>query len=185
MTDWTPQEQEALRGLPREAAPPETLEHRVLSQLRAERLVSRTRMRWAIAAMLTVAMFGAGFLTGRMSPPAPAASGPRFLLLLRESPEQLSGEALERQIAEYSSWAQAEGQSGVLIGGEKLQDGGRLVSQAATEDQAFNRGGEIGGFFMIQAADLETATKIARSSPHIRYGGVVELRPIHDIDMRE
>src|SRR5688572_6372364 len=99
MTDWTPQEQEALRALQREAVPPENLEDRILKQLRAERLVKGPRIRWAIAAMLTAAMFGAGFLVGRMSPPAPGASGPRFLLLLRESPEQLSGEALERQIA--------------------------------------------------------------------------------------
>ncbi|NIR77859.1 MAG: hypothetical protein GWM92_04625, partial [Gemmatimonadetes bacterium] len=36
----------------------------------------------------------------------------------------------------------------------------------------------VGGFFLIRAPDREEAVRIARQSPHLAWGGVVEVVPV-------
>jgi len=45
----------------------------------------------------------------------------------------------------------------------------RVVARAA---------GRPTGYFVIEARDLEEAEAIAREHPHVRRGGVIEVRPI-------
>jgi hypothetical protein len=39
----------------------------------------------------------------------------------------------------------------------------------------------LGGYFLIRAANQRTALEIARSCPHVRYGGRIVLREIEPI----
>jgi hypothetical protein len=40
-------------------------------------------------------------------------------------------------------------------------------------------GGEfVSGFFLVEAVNLDAAEAIARTSPHLEYGGSIEIRPI-------
>jgi len=58
----------------------------------------------------------------------------------------------------------------------RVQDGKRLVTDgpfAETREQ-------LGGFFMINASDLDEAIKIAEGIPAGRWGGV-EIRPIVEV----
>jgi hypothetical protein len=36
----------------------------------------------------------------------------------------------------------------------------------------------VAGLFIVRASDLERAAAIARTCPHMRYGGQIEVRPI-------
>ena len=36
----------------------------------------------------------------------------------------------------------------------------------------------IAGFFLIRAGDVESALETARESPHLKYGGTIELRVV-------
>jgi hypothetical protein len=79
------------------------------------------------------------------------------------------------------AWASAERKDGAVEGGEKLKDG---------DDVAIEPDGSIGpvapapgasrlaGYFVIRAADRRTALEIARTCPHVRYGGRIVLREI-------
>jgi len=95
---------------------------------------------------------------------------------------EMSPEEMQATIARYSAWAQALGESGKYVGGEKLADdggrilrsggGGMIVSDgpyAETKDV-------IGGYFIIRAADYAEAEGIARTCPHAERGKTIEIR---------
>lgn len=121
-----------------------------------------------------VLLLGAGFLAGRLtaagSQPADAGGGRQFLLLIRGSaPERQAADA--QLFREYAAWGQRLANDGALIAAAELADEARWV-RGVDDDDA------LSGFFLIRASDLGEAERIARSSPHVAYGGTVEIRPI-------
>ena len=141
---------------------------------------------FAIAAGLVVAAligYGAGALRQRPSPiragSASTDSTPRFLLLLYDSSDPAKTPSAERMpaiIAEYSAWARSLATNRQLVSAEKLSDAPPqwLGGSVRTVD-----GARVGGFFLIRARDLSEARQIAERCPHLKYGGRIELRPIH------
>lgn len=182
-----PSVRDDLRRLYGSDAPPSELEDDTLARLRREGLVStappvRRGRRRALAAAAALAIFFAGYAAARvggMPSRATANDEGSYLLLLREpagnplpAPE---GEAAV--VAEYAAWAGEQARMGRLILGEKLADTGDLVARegAAT---AGSEGTRVTGLFLVRAPDLDTARAIARTCPHVRRGGTIEVRPI-------
>ncbi len=85
------------------------------------------------------------------------------------------------RVNEYSAWARAARQQGSLLTGEKLMDDGRLLSGAAMALLEPGSGGEEGiqGYFLIRATDYRQAVAVASGCPHLKYGGLIEVRRIH------
>jgi hypothetical protein len=191
--DLTPDEKSAFAALPREVAPPVDLEDRVTRAVIAgdmppavePTVTEPTTSPWLtglVRAAAAALIFFAGAAAGRATappvrPPAPQAAAyderPPYLLTLyggaplaRKTPEEL--------FEEYSAWAR------------ELADGGHLIASARLEDdrEVFGDWGWVpterlpGGFFYIRASSRQEAEAIARESPHVRYGGAVELRGV-------
>jgi hypothetical protein len=137
------------------------------------------------AGVLLVALASgfAGFTLGERTGATPevtaatAAEKTQFLLLLHESPQQpaRSDRELAAIVDEYRQWARRLAAAGRLAAAEKLRDdGGRWVETTPgvrTDDV-------VSGFFLIHARDYDDALRIARDSPHVRYGGRIEIRAI-------
>jgi hypothetical protein len=79
----------------------------------------------------------------------------------------------------------AVGQSSGVIGGEQLQpvetattvrveDGKVLLTDGPFVDAKEH----VGGFFLVEACDLDAALEIAARIPAARMGGAVEVRPL-------
>jgi hypothetical protein len=113
----------------------------------------------------------------------------RYLCLAYVEPNALEsmtdGErrALDRQCLAYS---EALRQSGHLIHAERLQPVDRAVTlrlrdrQMSSTDGPFAETKEhLGGFILIEAADMEEALRIAAGVPAARLSAV-EVRPIDD-----
>jgi hypothetical protein len=86
-------------------------------------------------------------------------------------------------VIEYTAWAKTIAQSNHMLGGAKLQYDGRLMRRIAggidvRDISTHDEGEQIAGYFLIEAANYEEAEKIAASCPHLKYGGVIELRRI-------
>ncbi|MGH7563914.1 MAG: YciI family protein [Gemmatimonadota bacterium] len=60
--------------------------------------------------------------------------------------------------------------------GEKLAQQERLVALSGASP--VDRAGAIASYFVIESDSYEEAVRIARDSPHVRHGGVVEVRRI-------
>jgi hypothetical protein len=189
--ELTPQEADAISRLPRVAPPPPGLEDATVAALAARGLLRRPRRRvdaWlALAASLLLFAGGLalGLLGGETAPAAPADARPRFALFLYEGPRYRQPEpgAMEARVEEYMNWARAEREDGAVEGGEKLRDGADLsvgADGAAGTVPPVPGAERLAGYFLIRAADQRSALAIARSCPHVRYGGTIVVREIEE-----
>jgi hypothetical protein len=181
---------EDFAGLPREAEAPRGLEDATVEALVARGLLRRPPARRprapvpALALAASVLLFLGGVAVGRRGEPAlPPAPPGQFALLLYEGPgyrHSAPGEEAER-VREYGAWAAARAEQGELVAGEKLREDPDVVvgSDGTVSTPAPPAGADrLAGFFLIRAADARRAVEIARSCPHVRYGGSIVIREI-------
>lgn len=199
----TPEEQGWLRTVPERVDPPPELRRRVIERLAAEGQLrtstkpgdERRGRKWALAAALA-AMFvagagleRAGVLPTSSMPPAAdratTADGARYVLLLHQGAAyDPGGRTGAELVEEYAAWAGNLAADGRLVLAEKLADDGVVVDGSGTEPRARGpsaTGGEPGvltGLFIIRASSYEEAARVARASPHARYGGAVVIRRV-------
>ncbi len=99
--------------------------------------------------------------------------------------EPMSEEAYHAIIHEYRQWALDREKEGRLVSAEKLADDTRVMTgrgEQLTIATAANSERALGGYFLITAPSLEDAIEMAKSHPHLKYGGEVEVRPIETTD---
>ena len=187
--ELTPDERDALGRLPREADPPAGLERATVAALTARGLLRRPGRRFdaALALAASVLIFAGGLAIGRFggaTAPAPPADGrPRFALFLYEGPEydQPAPGGMDQRIQEYVAWASAERTGGTVEGGDKLRDeDGWAIEPDGSAGAVASQSVEsrLAGYFLIRAVDQRSSLEIARSCPHVRYGGRIVLREI-------
>jgi hypothetical protein len=163
--------------------PPAALEERVVGTLRARGLLragaavprraSARWLAWPVALAAGVLLFIGGFAMGRRPAPSSLTGMTQYTLLLYEGPEfNTSGATEPELVKEYSAWAGELAGRGRLVSGEKLgSEHWTLGADRATHPAPT-------GFFIIAARDQGEALAIARTCPHLRYGGTVSVRPI-------
>jgi hypothetical protein len=89
-------------------------------------------------------------------------------------------EAMMRSWFDYTDWLR---EKGWYEAGEALQvtSTATTVRQGMTTDGPFAETKEqLGGFYMIDCANLDEAIEAADRIPSIAYGGTVEVRPIQE-----
>lgn len=183
-----------VRSTLEDAQPPPELEDRVVTAAREEGWIvapERTSAPWtrgwrlAATAILTLGAFGIGYLVapGPISPPAPGEAGETYVLLLHEteSSAPTDPDQLARLVREYGDWGRRLGRAGVVVGGEKLDVGGVVLDATGgdLERRPWTREpGFLGGYFLIRAGSYDEAAAIARTCPHLAYGGEIEIRRV-------
>jgi len=133
----------------------------------------------SVAAFFVV-VFSLGFFTGRIADlkraAVPGINADKYLLLLYNPPGFAES---GKHAKEYGDWLDSI--NGVNTDGEELEksgwmialnDGQPLVSALSPEMKAT-------GFFVIDATSEEEALATAKSCPHVKHNGVVEVRVIH------
>jgi hypothetical protein len=105
----------------------------------------------------------------------------RYALLIHELPGAYDGVDDSQRVAITAEYV-------ALRGDERVQSGERLrpASTATTlraggmlTDGPFADTKEVfGGFFLVEAPDLDSALELAARIPAVRLGGSVEIRPV-------
>ena len=113
----------------------------------------------------------------------------KYLCLIYENEKQwesLPPAQSEAIMNEYSAFTDDIQASGKLLGGEALQPTATATTvkvrngKVSTTDGPFVETKEqLGGFYLIDAKDLNEAIQIASRIPSARFGGV-EVRPVMD-----
>lgn len=171
----------SLEELRRDVPPSPGLEARVLERLRAERLVRRrARLGPALArAAVLAAVFVAGIVLGDRRPESTdRTEGRRYVLLLFEGAgyrTPATPEAERERVAEYAAWARGLAEGGRLVEGEKLDEAVQQLGRPPGSEAPVET---LTGFFVIEAESMPEAVEIARTTPHLRHGGSVEVRRI-------
>src|SRR5262245_11989747 len=93
----------------------------------------------------------------------------------------------EKVMADYGAFTQGIQQSGQLLGAHRLQPTPTATSvrvrngQVSTTDGPFAETKEqLGGYYLIEARDLNDAIQVAAKIPGARYG-TIEVRPIWEL----
>lgn len=115
---------------------------------------------------------------------------PNYMLLLHQDldrPRPSSPDEFTAMMKTYMAWTDRIRAEGRHKGGQKLTDepgkilrakGGRIT---ITDGPYAESKEVVGGFYLISAKDYEEACRVAESSPHLAYGGRIEVRQIHEL----
>ena len=108
----------------------------------------------------------------------------QYALLIFESPNGSTGLTDEERAAVSDEYT-AIGQDGRVLSGAHLQPVATATTvrvqdgQALTTDGPFADTKEVfGGYFLVEADDLDAALEVAVRIPAARFGGAVEIRPV-------
>jgi hypothetical protein len=111
----------------------------------------------------------------------------KFMLLIRggdEATRDYTPEQAQQVLQRYIDWAARLRAEGRNHGGEELKMGGKLVrmrgGQAVVDGPYAETKEAIGGYFIIEAADLDEAAEIAKQCPVLDHDGLVEVREINE-----
>jgi len=110
-----------------------------------------------------------------------------YLLLFRSAnwDRGLSPEQLRETTDRFTAWFEQLKQAGKVKAGQPLQRRGKIVAGKngrTIADGPFAESKEaIGGYFLVNAADLDEAVAMARGCPMLEFGTTVEVRPIAEI----
>jgi hypothetical protein len=115
----------------------------------------------------------------------------QYLLLIYENEKVMAGMSQAQQGAlfgEYDAFTKGIKQSGHYVGGEALQPVSSATTVRVREGKTFTTDGpfaetkeQLGGFYLIEAKDLDEARTVAARIPSARHGSI-EVRPIMKFD---
>jgi hypothetical protein len=117
----------------------------------------------------------------------------RYVILIYDtetanpSPTPPPAEVWQQVMADYTAYGEMLQQRGAMLGGEALQpvqtattirqQDGRNI----TTDGPFAETKEaLGGFYLVEAKDLDEALELGAACPGIKYGASIEVRPVID-----
>ncbi len=112
---------------------------------------------------------------------------PKFVILMREDDQawsKLSKQEQKKLLTRYRAWVEQLKHAGILHSGEPLGSSARLLRRVAgrIHDEPYTETRQtLTGFFVIEAPDLETATRIARDCPALEHGETIEVRQVGHI----
>lgn len=112
---------------------------------------------------------------------------PKFMFVYRgghEGTEEASPEQMQQVMQMWMDWIQGGMEAGwMLDGGDGLKPEGAVVSpDLSVTDGPFAESKElVGGYSMVQAADLTAAIELAKDSPMTKSGGTVEVRELANV----
>jgi hypothetical protein len=117
----------------------------------------------------------------------------RYALLIvdresaRPSPEPTSPEEQAQVRKEYDEYTEMLRDRGIFLGGEALQPNPTATTVRVEEGRTIITDGPfieakeaLGGFYLIEARDLDEALQLAAACPGAKFGGV-EVRPIWEL----
>lgn len=177
--ELTPQEQAVLQQLQQPVQPDNTLEEITVQRLKNENLLNTKKinyMIWSMGIAASLLLLVAGVFIGKMIFSKSASEIPSFnyMLVLYED-ARFNPEEPEAMFNEYSAWMQNIEQQGITIDGQEMKPSSVLIEQNGIV-QSSDAEKKVGGYFVLNASSMEEVVAIAKNSPHLKYGGTIEVK---------
>jgi len=176
MEKLTDKEIESFMALSNESFELQENKQATIVELQKRKLLkSNLTVKWWLPSLAAaVVFFIVGYFSTSFLQKTIPASQQQYALFLYENASFTVVDE-NRLVQEYTTWAVNLSQQEKLAGAEKLDDD---IAVWLGESSVKNVNSAISGYFIIYAQNLEEAQEIAKSHPHITYGGGIELRPI-------
>ena len=108
-----------------------------------------------------------------------------MFIFIGGDPSHLSPEAQQAHMQKWFEWVQKLQNEKRYVSGEALLPGGKTIrgSKKAITDGPFAEGKEVvGGYFVVNAKDLNEAVEMAKACPDYELNGTVEVREVMKFD---
>ena len=111
------------------------------------------------------------------------------LLICTEEAAQvaMAPDATSGEMDGYAAFQEEMGRRGVLLGGERLRPTTDATTVRVRDDEVLTSDGpfaetkeQMGGFYLVECADLDEAIEIASKIPGARSGSI-EVRPVWEM----
>ena len=118
----------------------------------------------------------------------------RYILLIQIDEKAMEGKSQEEMGPIMDAWYQYTDdlqKSGAWLAGDALQPSATATTVRVQQDRTLTTDGpyaevkeQLGGFYMINADNLDKAIEWAAKMPHMAGGGAVEVRPVMEFPDR-
>ena len=102
-------------------------------------------------------------------------------------PPTSSPEQMQANMGKWLAWIEKLNKDGRYVAGEPLLPGGKLVTGKngkSVTDGPYTEGKElVGGFFIVNANDINEAVKLCDDYPDYELGGSIQVRQVMKIEM--
>src|SRR6186997_1502866 len=114
----------------------------------------------------------------------------KFMLIFHgEQPGNQSPEEMQAHMGKWMAWIDKLGKADQYAAGEPLTPGGKLVSGPGGKnvtDGPYTEGKEVvGGFFIINAKDINEAVELSKGCPDLDQGSKVQVRQVMKIGVEQ
>jgi hypothetical protein len=110
-----------------------------------------------------------------------------FVFLYRGGARDRSPEQMQQMMQKWMGWMKELGAKGHLKDrGQPLERAGKLVQgkgKTVTDGPFAETKDVVGGYTLIEAADLSEAVELAKGCPIFEVDGAVEVRPVMKMNM--
>lgn len=177
--DLSEEEKSAFKSLSRDLVPPDSLEDDVVTELKAKGLIQSSgkkklrRFLYPIAASL---LFLLGFFLGQEKEGISDNDFGYMLILSEDENFDIQSQNPGDIADEYGVWMEKINESNIAMVGQELWNEAHQVTQDGVEFLNADHQNRITGYFLIEAVTEEEAITLARESPHVKYGGKVQLK---------
>ena len=98
-----------------------------------------------------------------------------------------SPEEMQENMGKWMAWVEKLNKEGRYVSGEPLLPGGKLVTGTngkSVTDGPYTEGKEVvGGFFIVNANDIDDALALTKDYPDYAYDGKIQVRQVMKIEM--
>jgi hypothetical protein len=108
----------------------------------------------------------------------------KFMLIFHggNASKDISPEEMQAAMGKWFTWIEKLRKEGTYVSGEPLLPGGKIVSGKGGKsitDGPYTEGKEVvGGYFIINAKDINDAAEISKECPGCELGGYVQVRQV-------
>ncbi|MGN6495104.1 MAG: YciI family protein [Agriterribacter sp.] len=112
----------------------------------------------------------------------------KFMLIFHGGQmEYPSPEDMQANMSQWLGWIEKLAKQNKYVSGEPLLPGGKLISGKdgkTVTDGPYTEGKEVvGGYFIINAENMDEAVAISKDYPDYDKGGTVQVRQVMKVDM--
>jgi len=108
-----------------------------------------------------------------------------FLMRKADWDQGLSAAEAQAGLAEMMSWVGDLQAQGIVRAGQPLQAKGQVVrsvqGRVVTDGPFIETKEAVGGYLLVRARSFEEAIEVASQCPVLRYGLVIEVRPMAEV----
>jgi hypothetical protein len=102
------------------------------------------------------------------------------------APEMRVPEAMQAHMQKWFAWVEKLKKEGRYVGGEPLEPTGKFIAgkNKVVTDGPFAESKElVGGYFIVNAKDINEAVKLCDDYPDFIFDGKVQVRAVRKMDM--